>query len=78
MIVKGVCSGDLECWCFNVTAEDYERVTGRKPEEWHEALFPLGEYRYSLYPDDLIKAKKGVPTTIFIECDITVPETPKR
>ena len=72
MIVKGIPSGDLECWCFNVTAEDYKRITGRDPEGW-EARFPVDEYKYSLYPSDIFKAEDGKITTIYAESGITVP-----
>lgn len=77
MIVKGMASGDMECWCFLVTAEDYRRITGRSEEGW-EARYPQGDYKYALYPSDLIKVEDHVETTICVEYNITVPELPKR
>ena len=81
MIITGVPSGDLECWCFNVTAEDFKRVTGKEPDEWDQARFPKGEYKYALYPCHLIPQpddQKGKPITVCIESNITVPVVEKR
>lgn len=73
MILTGVPSGDYECWCFLVTAEDYRRVTGRDEKGW-EGRWPVGEYKYALYPSDLIKVEDGKVTTICVEFDITLPK----
>jgi len=58
MVLEGIPSGDLECWCLLVTKETFKRVTGHKPDE----SFDVGHfaqkgspYRYKVYPNSLIK-----------------------
>lgn len=71
MIVEGIPSGDLECWCFLVDAETFRRVKGEAPDE----QFDVGRfseegspYRYKLYPSDLIGYEKdGKVVKIMIE-----------
>ena len=50
---EGQPSGDHVSFCWNVTAEEYERVTGRKPDKWAAAAF-AGTGYYRLYPDDIL------------------------
>ena len=51
----GVESGDHECFCWNVDADTFRRLTGDDPTPDDAARFgPKGLYR--LYPDDLMPA----------------------
>ena len=56
MIVDGICSGDLECFCLLVSKEDFVRVKGSKPNKFDVGRFAKrgSPYRYKLYPGDLI------------------------
>lgn len=55
MKVKGVVSGDGECWCFLVTRYTYIKVTGRNPSQFDTGRSAKGgPYRYRLYPGHLI------------------------
>lgn len=67
MIIEGIPSGDLECWCFLVDRETFKRVTGEYPQEpekdanGYEMLWDVGRfakenspYRYMIYPHHLV------------------------
>lgn len=57
MIVEGIPSGDLECWCFLVDKGTFKRVKGKNPDRrWDVGRFAEegSKYRYMLYPHDLI------------------------
>lgn len=56
MIIKGIPSGDLECWCFLVDKKTFEDIRGAAPQKYDVGRFsPKGSpYRYMLYPGDLI------------------------
>lgn len=56
MIIKGIPSGDLECWCFLVDKRTFIQVTGKPPGKYDLGrLAPKGSpYRYMLYPGTLI------------------------
>ncbi len=58
--VNGIQSGDHECWCFLVTKEDFIRIKGVEPNRWDVGPFAEegSEYRYKLYPSDLIVERK--------------------
>lgn len=75
MILTGVPSGDLECWCFLVDYRTFQRIKGTNPCRWDLGRFrvPGSQYKYMLYPSDLIKADEHKETTICIEYDIKVP-----
>lgn len=78
MLVTGIPSGDHECWCLLVTAQEFRRIKGEAPDpECDEGPFapPGSPYRYKLYPNDLIKGTNGKPTTIYVDSGITVPVT---
>jgi hypothetical protein len=71
MIIDGISSGDLECWCFLVTKETFESVTGKKPDRrWDVGRFAKkgSLYRYMLYPGHLIgHDEKGILVTLSVE-----------
>lgn len=46
----GISSGDCESFCWDVTEETFERITGKKPNKFKESRVNEGLYR--LYPDD--------------------------
>lgn len=54
--VKGIPSGDHECWCLLVTKEDYERITKHPAEDFDRGPFAKKDspYQYMLYPHGLI------------------------
>ena len=48
----GYRSGDCECFCFDVTLEDFIKIRGEKPAKFDESAYYKGFYR--IYPTDLI------------------------
>lgn len=54
MMIQGIPSGDLECWCLLVTKDDFWRVTGREPEEHDMKRSATGQHKYMLYPENLM------------------------
>lgn len=57
MIIEGIPSGDLECWCLLVTKETFEEMTGRKPDRKYDVgrFAKKGSpHRYMLYPCDML------------------------
>ena len=44
--VTGVCSGDYEAACMDVTKEEYKRLMGEEPEEHEESFFYKDLFRY--------------------------------
>lgn len=57
MKIRGVSSGDGECWCFLVTRHTYRKVTGKSPTRWdrqHRGVQKGSAYKYKLYPGHLI------------------------
>ena len=56
MIIEGIPSGDLECWCLLVTKETFTEVMGKTPDmRWDVGRFAKkgSPYRYMLYPNAL-------------------------
>ena len=53
MILRGIPSGDGECWCFLVDRETFKDITGKAPEEF-DTHKGKGKYKYKLYPGHLI------------------------
>ena len=56
MIIEGIPSGDLECWCLLVTRETFIELTGKKPHhKWDVGRFAKkgSPYRYMIYPHSL-------------------------
>jgi hypothetical protein len=47
---KGKLGGDDECFCWFVTAEEFERATGNKPETYDR----YGPVTYLLYPNQVL------------------------
>ena len=76
MIVTGIPSGDHECWCLLVTADEFKRLKGEAPDlECDVGPFAPKDspYRFKLYPSDLIKDTEGQPTTIYVDSGIVIP-----
>ena len=44
--VTGVCSGDYEAACFDVSKEEFERLEGQEPDECDESFFYQDLFRY--------------------------------
>jgi hypothetical protein len=70
--ITGIPSGDCECFCWEVTLEEYEKVTGGKPDdEWEKLQNGL----YRLYPDDIMRKLLGdnyegkISTVTFSTCE---------
>lgn len=56
MIIEGIPSGDLECWCLLVTKETFTELTGKKPDQKYDVgrFAKKGSpYRYMIYPHTL-------------------------
>lgn len=54
MILRGVPSGDGECWCLLVTREYFRVVMGRYPDKDERAPGKPGPYQYRMYPSSFI------------------------
>lgn len=56
VIIEGIPSGDLECWCLLVTLQTFEELTGKKPGQFDVGRFAKkgSPYRYMIYPDTLL------------------------
>lgn len=70
MIIHGVPSGDLECWCFLVDKETFDSVAGRKPTKLDVGRFAKkgSPYQYMLYPCQLLHdGMDGKVITLSIE-----------
>lgn len=64
MFLPGYDSGDMECWCYDVTAWEFERVTGNPPEvDWdRESIIEgLSEPHWQLGMDAILKWAGGRP-----------------
>lgn len=75
MILTGVQSGDLECWCFLVDYKTFVEVKKERPRRWDLGCFrePGSPYRYMLYPNDLFGWDHDAkPITIYVESGIVV------
>jgi hypothetical protein len=62
MILEGIPSGDLECFCLLVTKETFEEMTGRKPDPKYDVgrFAKKGSpHRYMLYPCDMLGLDPG-------------------
>lgn len=69
MIIKGVPSGDGECWCFLVDKKTFIELTGKPPEEYDigRPLTKGSPYRYKVYPGTLIdQYDKGLEGKVVI------------
>lgn len=64
---KALSSGDYESFCFDVTREDFERITGKQPTKWDKSKFNKGLYR--LYPNEFFDEYENE-----IEIEIRVKE----
>lgn len=55
MILKGVPSGDLECWCFLVDKKTFTEIKGRAPGQFDvgHRIPKKSPYRYKLSPVDI-------------------------
>lgn len=57
MTIRGIPTGDGECWCFLVSRNTYRRVIGRNPSSWDRqdrGVKKGSAYKYRLYPERLI------------------------
>lgn len=56
MIIEGIPSGDLECWCLLVTRETFITLAKKKPDKYDIGRFAKkgSPYRYMIYPTDLL------------------------
>lgn len=72
MILVGIPSGDLECWCFLVDRKTFVNVTGRLPEKHDIGRFAAkgGKYKYMLYPNHFVPEDKGKPVVLAIESKV--------
>ncbi len=50
---EGQSSGDYECFCWDVTPEEFVRITGRQPDKYEKAF---AKDHFRLYPNDLLDA----------------------
>ena len=44
--VTGVCSGDYEASCMDVSKEEFKKLEGREPEEFEDSFFYKDLFRY--------------------------------
>lgn len=72
--VIGTPSGDMECWCLDLTEEEYAKFVGEKRyreelvfrKEMEKEGCPLEKWR--LYPSDLIgDHTKPIKITVIVE-----------
>ena len=71
MKIKGIMTGDFECWCLAVDRATFIKVKGKKPDQFDQATFYLGKkFKYKLYPSDLFGRSKDP-----IELTFEVAET---
>lgn len=57
MIIEGIPSGDLECWCLLVRKETFVELTGRKPDPKYDVgrfATKGSPYKYMVYPNALL------------------------
>lgn len=56
MIIEGIPSGDLECFCLLVTKETFTELTGKKPGQYDVGRFAKkgSPHRYMIYPHDML------------------------
>jgi hypothetical protein len=74
MIIEGIPSGDLECWCLLVTKETFIELMGKPPDD----EFDIGrfakkgnKYRYKIYPSALIDQElHGKKDVLVISVDV--------
>lgn len=53
MLIKGIPSGDGECWCLLVTKETFTTLSGKEPEDEFDKVNKKGPYCYRIYPNTL-------------------------
>ncbi len=64
----GIPSGDGESFCWDVSEEEYKRITGENPSKGNESFFNKGFYRLydwdmpipSIYPDVKVPLKVSI------------------
>ncbi len=57
MIIEGIPSGDLECFCLLVRKETFMELTGKKPDPKYDVgrfAKKGSEFRYMIYPCDML------------------------
>lgn len=77
MKVTGVISGDGECWCMQVSEEEFRRINGDADAdlelgihiEMHEEINqPVPEMDWRIYPNDLLPPEvRGKKVTLEVK-----------
>ena len=67
--LKGIISGDHECWCILVDLETFLSLRNEKPMRYDVGPFAKkgNPYRYKIYPDDLGLGASGKLMNVRIE-----------
>lgn len=58
-------SGDLECFCFDVSRSTFEFLTKREPNTFDKSVAHKGMYK--IYPSDIFELHHGKKLRISIE-----------
>lgn len=69
MIIEGIPSGDLECFCLLVRKETFIELTGKKPDPKYDVgrfAKKGSEYRYMLYPCDMLGIDYNEKDNVFV------------
>jgi hypothetical protein len=68
MTLRGVMSGDHECWCFLVDRVTFMQLTKTKPARYDVGPFAKrgSPYRYKIYLDHMIADTKGEPVDLTV------------
>ena len=60
----GISSGDCECFCWDVTKEQYIELLGEKRAERYESEFEeFASFKWQVYPTDIIKLLTNIDRT---------------
>lgn len=74
MIIEGIPSGDLECWCLLVTKETFIELMGKPPDdEFDVGRFAKkgSKHRYKIYPSALLDEERhGRKDVLVISIDV--------
>lgn len=77
MIIEGIPSGDLECWCLLVTKETFKELTGKAPDPKYDVgrfAKKKSPFRYMIYPHTLfnedLKTPAGKEEVLVISVDV--------
>lgn len=73
MIIEGIPSGDLECWCLLVRRETFVKLMGQKPSKYDIGRFATkgSPYQYMVYPHALLHEElHGKKELLVISIDV--------